>query len=416
MGYTHVTIRGIGWMGLLQVSVRIISFIKIILVAKILSPVDIGVFVIVTTVLSLVEVFSEIGVQTFLVQSKQALSRVIGTAWVVIFLRGVLLFFVILAFSYPVAMFFNNPSLFPLVALSSLIPLIKACENPFVVTFQKHLHFRIEFTYRLFIVLTDFFVSLYLVSIFHSVFGLLVGLIASICLGVILSWILLRERPSLRIEKKVFYKLTTFTKAIIPLNIANYLVNQIDAILIGKLSGVGALGVYQIGQKFSSQPLIEISDIFGKVTLPVYVKITNDRQRLLRAYKKIVVFLSAVSILVALLLFLLSPLLIRFLGPAWQEANALFPILLTYGFVMAIWGTNGSLYFSLGAQKLLAKLAVIRLIITVPLLGIAIYYFNIIGAAWALLISMIVIQPITFYYTLSLFSGKKMKGKKKKSV
>jgi O-antigen/teichoic acid export membrane protein len=143
-----------------------------------------------------------------------------------------------------------------------------------------------------------------------------------------------------------------------------------------------------------------------EVTLPVYVKIGGNKKRLLRAYLRIVALLVACNIVFVGFLLLFSGLLISYLGSDWGGIAVLLPILISYGFVMAIWGTTGSLFFSVGKPHILARLAVIRLIITLPLLGAGIYYFQAIGAAWALLISIILLLPITLYYLVSFFSSK----------
>lgn len=415
MGYKKTTIHGIGWISLLQLGTRLISLLKVILVAKILSPYDFGLFAIVTTILALVEVFTETSMQTFLIQNKRELKQIISSAWIVTLVRGVFLFFIMLIAAFPVSLFFQIPFLFQLLLLSAVIPLIKSLENPYVVSFQKELRFKIEFIYKLVCVLVDLVASVTLVVLLHSVVGLVLGLLISITVGVVFSWVYIKQKPKLHVKKKYLKEIRLFMNSIVPMNIMNFITNQFDILLIGRVVGPDMLGVYQISQKFSSQPLIEASDVFGKVTLPVYAKISDERKRLLRAYKKILLTLVVFCTVGSLALFISSHFLISFLGPAWDKASDLFPILLGYGFFMSVWGTTGSLFLSLSAQRILTKISFVRFIITLPIVGVGIFLFGIIGAAWGLLLSILLVIPITLYYFFRFFREDKVfiSGKRK---
>lgn len=403
MGYKKTTIHGIGWISLLQFGTRLVSLLKVILVAKILSPYDFGLFAIITTVLALVEVFTETSMQTFLIQNKRDLKQVISSAWIVTLVRGLALFFILLLVAYPVSLFFKTPILFQLLLLSAFIPLVKSLENPYVVSFQKELRFKVEFLYKLVNVVADLIASVALVLLLHSVVGLVFGLLISMTSGVIFSWLYVKQRPRFQVHKKYLAEIRLFMKSIVPMNIMNFITNQFDIILIGRVVGPDMLGIYQLSQKFSSQPLIEASDIFGKVTLPVYAKISDERSRLIRAYKKIFSTLLLFCSVGGIAIFILSHFLISFLGPEWDKASSVFPILLGYGFVMSLWGTTGSLFLSLSAQKILTKISLIRFIITLPIVGVGIFLFGIVGAAWGLLISILLIVPITLFYFFQFF-------------
>lgn len=397
-GYKHRTIRGIGWAGFLQLLTRGSSFLKIGIAAFILSPESLGIYGLTILLLSLVEIFSETGTQIFLIQQEKITKKLIGTLWIVNIFRGITLCLLLILFSYPGSVFFNQPSLFVYVCIISLIPLIKGFENPYVYTLQKKLHFQKEFLYRAVYVVSDMMISLLLLSVFVSVSSLIVGVVISNTIGVFGSWIILKKKPVFLFSKSLFNKLKHFVRTIAPLNIVHFSVTQIDSLYIGKMLGVSDLGVYQVTQRVSSQPLIELSDVFGKVTLPVYSKIKKDRKRLEYAYKRIVITIGGISVLAAFGIYAASYFFIRLLGPSWSEGIQIIPYLLSYGVLTAVWGSIGSLFFSLFSHGLLLRLALFRLIILIPCLVFFGHMYGLVGVGIALVISMVLIQPITYVY------------------
>ncbi|MBI2443478.1 MAG: oligosaccharide flippase family protein [Candidatus Levybacteria bacterium] len=224
--------------------------------------------------------------------------------------------------------------------------------------------------------------------------------------GVGVSWIVIKDRPSWKFKKKYLREISQFMRSIIPMNILNFAVNQYDVLFVGRFSGPSMVGIYQLGQKFSSVPLIELSDIFGKVTFPIYTKFAEDRVRLLNAYMRIVLSVLIIGFIGVVFLFTASSYLIRFLGPSWSGISSFFPVLLAYGFLMSLWGTTGSLFLSLSAQVILARIAFIRFLLTIPIVGAATYLYGITGTAWGLLLSILMVIPITVYYFLRFFHRK----------
>ena len=91
MGYLKQTVINVSWAGILRASTRIITFIRIIVLARILTPSQFGVFGIASLVLSFLEILTETGINVFLIQEKKAIKYYINDAWLVSILRGILI-------------------------------------------------------------------------------------------------------------------------------------------------------------------------------------------------------------------------------------------------------------------------------------------------------------------------------------
>src|SRR3989344_309860 len=110
MGYTSPAIKGISWMTLLRVSTRGITFLRLAILARILTPAQFGIFGIATIVLSFFEVLTETGINIFLIQKKDEAYKYINSAWIVSIFRGFLIAFILISSAPLIITFFNSPN------------------------------------------------------------------------------------------------------------------------------------------------------------------------------------------------------------------------------------------------------------------------------------------------------------------
>jgi lipopolysaccharide exporter len=411
MGYKTTAIRGVSWMSLLQLLTRFISIAKFAIIARILTPSDLGLFGIVVLVVGISEIFSEFGVQPFLIQYKKNINNYADSVWVVQLIRGSILFLLILLIAFPVSVFFRSYSLVLLVTIGALNPFIKGFENVYVVNFQKELYFKKEFIYRFLSVVADFFVSVILILKTHSVIGLVLGMLSASIIGVLYSWLILNEKPGLKFNFIKIKKIFHYGKWINLNSILYYVTNQLDSIIIGRLLGTSSLGFYQVSQKFSFTPMQELADIFGKVSFPVYAKISEDLLRLKKAYIQLIIFLCIIEFFIVLFLFIFTKeIILLFLGSKWIITEGLFRIFLIYGFIASMIGTSGSLFLSVGRQDILTKVSFARILILIPLLLFLVGNMGSIGAVYALIFSLLLLSPIYALLNYLLLNGKIQSG------
>src|SRR4030066_1971056 len=107
MGYYRKTLHGLKYQTLMRASIRIIGFIKVALIARILGPVEFGIFGIATLLMGLLDTFTDTGVNVFLIQEKNSLKKFLDSAFFVSLTRAVLIALVIVLLNPFVKQFFN---------------------------------------------------------------------------------------------------------------------------------------------------------------------------------------------------------------------------------------------------------------------------------------------------------------------
>lgn len=385
-------------MGGLRGTTRIIAFIKVLVLARILSPDEFGLFGIAMLFLSLLEIVSETGVNVFLIQEGDKINSYIDTAWIVSIIRGVLIALVLFSFAPVISHFFYSPESLNIIYLISLTPLIRGFINPSIVKFQKNLLFAKEFIFRLVIYVLDASVAVATALVTHSSLSLVYGLLAGAVFEVIASHTFVEPRPRFKFTREKFQLIVRRGKWITFAGVFNYLFENIDDAVVGRLLNTTYLGIYQVAYKISSFPMTEVSDVIQKVTFPVYSKIIQDRERLKKAFTKSMLATTLIVIPIGIVLYFFpEKVVLTLLGPKWISAVSVVKVLSFFGVVRAITETTYPLFLSLKKQKyvsLITLFSILGLIITIiPMVR----NFDIVGAGISSLTGALFAIPITVY-------------------
>ncbi len=405
MGYTKETIKGLSWLGAFRLFTRSLSFLRTIIIARILSPYQFGVYGIAIFILALIEVLTETGINVFLVQKKDIIDKYVDTAWVVSILRGGLISAAIFVSSFLVAGFFKNQQVLPLLFLVSLVPLIRGFINPSIAAFQKDLKFHKEFYYRSSIFFVESLVAVALIILIRDPIALIYGLIAGALFEVAISFLFVKPVPSIKFDKSIFYEIVTHGKWVTGAGIFGYLFQNADNMVVGKILGVASLGIYDMAYTIAILPLTEFSEIVARVTFPVYVKISDDKQRLKRAYIKTSI-ITALLISPLLLIFLLFPtqLISIVLGPKWVSVGSILRILAIFAFINMLGSPTGAIFYSVGKQKYLTIISAISFFVMIAIIIPLIKILGLAGGAYAVLISSLIMFPFQLYFLFKSLS------------
>lgn len=404
MGYTTQAIKGISWIGLLRGTTRIVSFAKIAILARLLSPAQFGVYGIAALALSFLDVLTETGVNVILVQEKDNIDRHISSAWIVSILRGIVMSAILLLIAPFVSSFFQSPDSLFLLQLISIVPLLRGFINPSVVKFQKELQFNKEFWYRFTIFFVDASAAIIFAFVTKDSVSLVYGLIVGVLFEVILSFLIVKPRPRFAIEKEYVRKIFHRGKWVTASGIFNYLFHNGDNIIVGKFIGTTSLGLYQMAYAFSILPITEVSDVFSRVVFPVYTKISKDQGRLKNAFLKSTAVISLLTIPFGVVLFFFPKEIIHVvLGDNWLGVATVLPILAIFGVLRAISGSASALFLAVGKQEYVTVVTFVSFLgLAVSIIPLVMQY-GMLGAGMSALIGTIIAMPVFVYYTMKIF-------------
>lgn len=126
---------------------RVLGIIKMIILARLLSPLDFGIIGLAILSINALNVFSETGIESALIQRDKIGRPELDTAWTIAIVRGLVLFILLFLSAGWVASYFDNMTLKPVLRVMSVTFLLGGFTNIGIVYFQKELEFKKKGTF-----------------------------------------------------------------------------------------------------------------------------------------------------------------------------------------------------------------------------------------------------------------------------
>lgn len=400
-------IHALSWMGALRFGAKLLAFFKILILARILTPLQFGIFGIASLVLGFLEIITETGINVVLIQEKDSLEKHISSSWIVSIVRGFFLSLIIFLLAPVISKFFNNPSAVNILYLTAIVPLIRGFINPAEIKFQKSLDFKQEFIFKGILISVEVITAITLGFLTRSEFSLIWGLIAGAMAEVFISLLFISPKPKFLFNLNSFKLVVKKGIWITFAGIFNYIFQHGDDIVVGKFLGIYPLGLYQQAYKISSLPVSEMSEIFQKVTFPYYTKYSSNIKKLKSVFLKTFLgtFVLVIPFGILIILFPYQTVSIL-LGKNWLETVRVLQILAVFGILKALTNSVFPLFLGVGKQNWITWITLISIIG----MGLTIFpltkQFGINGTAFSTIIGTIFAIPISIYWTIKILNKK----------
>lgn len=253
------------------------NFIRLVsnlILTRLLVPEYFGLMALVTTFLSGLNMFSDIGIGPSLIQNKRGDDPdFFNTAWTLQVIRGFGLWLFSLLIAWPIAIFYQEQQLLWLIPIVGFNAIIEGFQSTAKVTLTRNLEIGKLTRFGL---VEEIIIPVVIISWawFNPTIWAIVGgnLVAGL-INVVRSHLLIPEISNRFIWEKVAAKeLFSFGKWIFISTATAFLAMQADRLILGKLFTLEILGVYTIAFTLASLPKLVFSSIAGKVVFPVISK------------------------------------------------------------------------------------------------------------------------------------------------
>lgn len=396
----HKVIRGGSWVLALRFVEKGLSTVKIIILARILSPNDLGLFGIALLTLSILEAFSQTGFNTALIQKKGDTKGYLDSAWSMSVLRGLILFSLLYFLAPYAAIFFYAPESSKIIQVLAFTIVLKGFNNIGIVYFQKELEFRKMFICCSVPTIIEFVTVVSLAFVLQNVWSLIIGQLVGSIAAFITGYLVHPYRPKIKFEKSKIKELFSFGKWIMWSTILFFFITQGDDLFVARFLGVTALAFYQLAFRIANIPTTEIAHLFSQVTFPAYSKMQDNLPRLKESYLRVLRLVSFLSLPISgLILVLATEFTTIFLGEKWLDMVPTMQVLVLSGLVRSIANTAGSVFTAVGKPKIDTILSLIRLLVMAVLIYPLSVKWGIFGTAFAILCA-IFIAYIGYIYNI----------------
>jgi len=392
---TGRVVKGAAWVFAGKLAGRGMSLVRLVVLARLLSPEDFGLFGIVMLAIATLETFTQTGFNTALIQRRDNTEDYLDTAWTVQIIRGFVLAGLLYASAPLVGWFFDEPRAIPLLRVMCISVAVGGFVNIGTIYFRKELRFHKQVIWDTASSFVGLVVGIVLAYQLRSVWALVWAGLAAAPVRVLLSYAIHPYHPRARFDASQANELFRFGKWMLGSSVVVLLATRLDHMMLGKVLGAGALGIYTIAYTISNMPATEITHLANAVMMPAYAKIGDDRRRLGNVFLQVFELVMSLAIPLTAFIILAAPqIVLGLLGSQWEAAVLPLRILALAGLLRSVNATSGPLFVGSGRPHMafwinLSRAAVIA-VATYPLTRL----FGVPGAGVAVVLALGSTLPI----------------------
>jgi lipopolysaccharide exporter len=392
-------ISGIGWSSFSSIISYLLIFSRIFILVRFLSPDDFGIMALSLMLLAVMKQFSHVGLEQAVIQEENISEQTINTVWTVSIIRGVIFFALINIFTPFYANYFNESELVSILTILSFSAIFNGLKNSYISIAEKNMRFDVLFKLNVSSNLVEFITSVVLAIIYQNVIALAIGYLASSIIGMVLSFFLLKDRPSFTFNMNEFFKLFKFGKWVFGSGMLVFLILNIDTTVIGKILGVTMLGFYQIAFRLGNFAATDIVLAFSRAIYPSFSLVKQDLNILKNYFLTTILLISIITLPIMLIIgFYAESFVTYFIGNNWLEVIVPLKILVVFGIIRAIASVCGYVFWALGKPKIATNISFFQLILISIIILPFTYQYGVIGTAISVTIPLLISSFISFYY------------------
>lgn len=335
---------------------KLVSLGTTLVLVRLLTPEDFGLMAIATTVTGLISYFDEIGLGAAIVQRKELRDEEVNGCFGIAMLTSAALCAVTVALSWPAAAFFDSPRLQPVLAVLAFGFFFGALNSVPMALLQRDMRLQATVWIGVTGAIVQSLVAIPLALLGFSYWALVISLFVGQTVSTIWFWRVAGWRPRWPMHLREGLGLLSYGLNVTYTRILWHLYMNADKLIIGKLLGERAVGVYDIGKSLASLPTAQISGLVTKVASPVFSRVQSDMERLQSAFLRFTRGVAYVTFPVLGGMALVAPDLVPvLLGDQWGAAVLPLQALCISEMVRAVANLQSQLLISSGHVARLVK-------------------------------------------------------------
>ncbi|MEM7183993.1 MAG: oligosaccharide flippase family protein [Spirochaetota bacterium] len=264
---------------------------------SLLLPEAFGLMATASVFLAMLQLFSDFGIKTAIVQNPNGdKEEFLNAAWFISIWRGIVLFLIAVVFAYPLSLFYERNELFPLVLIVSSGILILGFENPAMTLLVKRMQTQRQILLDLGTEVLAITTTIVLAVVFANVWALAIGSVSLYLYKVLVSYLFFKYRPRFVWSQAYGKEILQFGKFILLNTAVTWASMNLDSLAIGKVLGMKSLGFYNIGKNLGLIVELLFIQMFSNAYFPAISSIAHQPERVEKAYLKYTRVVIAISV------------------------------------------------------------------------------------------------------------------------
>jgi O-antigen/teichoic acid export membrane protein len=247
---------------------QIIRLGSSLIVTRLLMPEAYGLMALVWSYTTGLAMFTDLGLSQYIFQSKRADDKAFrDSVWSLSIVRGFIVGVAAMLFAYPMAKFYPEPGLLPILLVASLTQFISGLSPTRITMARRDLQQKTLTIFNLLVQFINLILTIALALLWHSVWALVISGAVSDVIRIVCGQLFFPgPHDHWRWDKAILKELRGFSFWIYISSILGFLGGQSDRLMLGKLIPMQFLGLYGIAGNYASIPLVIIQ--LGSSLLP----------------------------------------------------------------------------------------------------------------------------------------------------
>ena len=382
------------------------NFLRLVsnlILTRLLFPEAFGLMAIVQVFLGGLQMFSDIGIKTSIIQSARGDDPdFLNTAWTLQIVRGFLLWLAACAMAWPAARIYDEPMLLQLLPVGGLTTIVAGFTTTKIAAANRHLRLGRQVGIDLGTQAVGIVIMVILAWIMRSVWALVIGsLITAALRNILLHRLLPGVSNRFRWDPVSAREMIRFGKYIFLATAAGFLINQGDRAILGAFIPLAELGVYSVGMFLGTLPFLLGRAVNNNVVQALYrmkppAENAANRAQIHRARRLLVVGTLAISAVLSYGGIWLTNLLY---DPRYHLAG---PMIVLFGLSMVpqlVFNGYGGALLSNGDSRRHFQLLAATALVQTALMFLMIPWIGVVGAILAPGLASLATYPMKNAYT-----------------
>lgn len=315
------------WKTVQHFGVKLIFLVRLLVLARLLSPDDFGLLAIASIVIDILTRITNFGMIPALVQRAEADDKHYNIAWTVGILRALLIAGVTILAAPLIAQFFAEPRAANIIQFLAIRPLIDAAASIKVAKLTRNLHFRSLTFIELPKALANTIIAIALAP-WMGVWALVAGTLAGSIAYLIVSYLLAPHRPRFSVDFNAARSLIRYGQWVFFTSLIAMAGQTVLRLVISRQLGATELGLYYLAASLAFLPADVASEVVGEVAFPFYARLQTDVWQASLAFRSMLTSVLALLLPALSLLIALAPSLVEnLLGSHWTGTAPIIQVL-----------------------------------------------------------------------------------------
>ena len=383
------TARGATWTIGWRLATRLLGFANTLVLARLLVPGDFGLVALATGFFQGVMAVSALGVDEAVIRQRNTTRETYDTAFTINLIRGLATCGIVAACAVPMAAFFRDDRLTPVMLTIALIFFAVSFENIGTIEFWRDFAFEKEFKLLILPRCAAVLVTIAVAWLTRSHWALVAGIATRQLLNTAMGYVMHPYRP--RLSLAAWRDLASFSLWSWAISMAGMVRERIDAFMIGRLLGAGEVGVWSVGQEFAVLPTQELAAPLARACFSNFAAASRAGEDPASDYLRIMAAASLIVLPAGVGISLVAgPAVVIAFGPRWLEAITVMRVLGAAGALQLLGAVTGTLLSAHGILRPSFRINILSMLVKTVAAGLLIVPFGLLGAALAHAITLCV--------------------------